>query len=96
MTAKPSLQDIANMPFPASVKALRTHYDKYWGQFPNDVAPTEWEVTVRYSTLTYDCKIYDIVAPTAEAAKALAEDKWKEEDKDEDDDLVGIDAEACG
>lgn len=85
----PSLHEIAAMPFPASMIAMRTHYNKDWHKpEPEPGATKEWRVTIEYSVRTNDEKTYTVIAETAEQAEKLAEELFdKDPTVDDGDDL---------
>jgi hypothetical protein len=75
--AKPSLQDIAAMPYPASLKAMREHYQPDWGK-PLPEGATEkrnFEVTVRWEARVRGSDTVEVEAWSEAEAQVLAEEK---------------------
>ena len=51
---RPSLHEIAAMPFPASRNAMREHYNPHWGkEVPEDGQKRKFKVQVEYSIPEY-------------------------------------------
>jgi hypothetical protein len=76
VSEKPTLHEIAAMPFPASVDAMRRFYNKDWGKpVPDDGKLRAFKVRVDYSFSGSGSEALDIEAYTAEEAeeKALEE-----------------------
>lgn len=68
---KPTLHEIAAMPLPASLNAMREHYNPHWGKpIPEDGEKQSYSVRVYYH-VTGD-EIYDVEAFTEEEAVELA------------------------
>lgn len=76
---KPSLADIAAMPFPASRDAMRAHYDPLWGKFMAEGDLRSWKVTINYSVRSSESVSYNVEATSTEEAEALADELF---DKD--------------
>ncbi|WP_394662903.1 hypothetical protein [uncultured Sphingomonas sp.] len=76
---KPSLHEIAAMPFPASMLTMRKHYNRDWHKPEPDGEVRTWKVKVNYSVRTEETKTYEVEAVTEEEANELAEDMF---DKD--------------
>lgn len=79
---RPTLHEIAAMPFPQSVQAIRQHYDKNWGRFENG-EPRAFEVTVRYSIYKTGSETYTVEAGSEEEAESKAEELFAAEYGDE-------------
>lgn len=83
MSEKPTLQDIAAMPFPASLHAMREHYNPNWGMpLPEDDGDGDlrtYSVRIEYSFTEYDSRTYTVQARSKEGAEKLAEEMF---DKD--------------
>lgn len=77
--AKPSLHEIAAMPFPASMLTMRQHYNRDWHKPEPDGELRTWKVKIAYSVRTAEHKTYEVEAVTEEEANDLAEDMF---DKD--------------
>ena len=69
----PSIKDIANMPFPASVKAMRQYYNSSWGKDIGDGVKKTFRCRVGYSVR--DSDTVDIEAFTKDEAEDLACEK---------------------
>lgn len=65
---KPSLHEIAAMPFPESLGALRRHYDRDWGSRVSD-EPESWTVHVDYTVTSRDSMSVTVNAHSVEEAK---------------------------
>jgi hypothetical protein len=77
--AKPTLHEIAAMPLPASIEAMRKHYNPKWGMPVADGGerPT-FRVKVHYETRSEDYEIVDVEAFDEAEALDLAEEKVAE------------------
>lgn len=68
---KPTLHEIAAMPFPSSRSAMREHYDKAWGcDAPDDGVMRKFAVTVDVTLETSET--YTVEAFTEEEAEEVA------------------------
>jgi hypothetical protein len=78
---KPSLHEIAAMPYPASEQAVREYYDPHWQRYSNgETRKFSVEVDYRYSGRdTWTCEVD--AADEAEAKK-MALDKFDSADLD--------------
>lgn len=77
MSEKPTLHEIAAMPFPASVTAMRKHYQKDWGK-PLPEGLTEkrkFRVEVNFEVSYTDSDTVEVEAWTEEEAEDLASEK---------------------
>lgn len=86
--AKPTLHDIAAMPFPASRDAMRKHYNPKWGRDTGDGELRTFKVKVRYSYRVHEIETVEVEACDEEEAERLAEDEIEKvcaEDFDIDD-----------
>ena len=81
MSEKPTLHEIAAMPFPASMLAMRKYYNSAWGKFyeEGEVEARTFKVRVAYSWRESDERTYTIKAGSEEQAERIAEDMF---DKD--------------
>ena len=81
MTDKPTLHEIAAMPYPQSLQAMRKHYNPKWGaEIPDGVLkPKKFSVEVEYALHTYNDEVITVEAFTAEEAEELAADKVVED-----------------
>lgn len=79
---KPTLHEIAAMPFPASVSAMRQHYDPAWGTDPPEGETRLYTVQVSYSYTGDDVWETEIEASSAEEAEKLAEEAFDKADLD--------------
>jgi hypothetical protein len=68
----PTLPEIAAMPFPASVAALRRFYDPYWAKFDFEDGPREVRVSVDYEITREDTFTIVVKASSLEEAEQLA------------------------
>ncbi len=78
VNAKPTLQEIAGMPFPASVEAMRKHYNPAWGK-PVDGDGTARLYRVKLSGTVTTVELFNetvqVTAFSAEEAIKLAGDE---------------------
>jgi hypothetical protein len=85
---KPTLHEIAAMPFPASRNAMRKHYNPHWGELtpdrPSDAVDKQFVVTIEYSTMRYDEEYLTITAATAEEAEHRARQEFRDEHSSDD------------
>ena len=68
----PSLKEIADMPLPASIAAVRRYYDSDWARFASEGEPREIVVVVDYEVTREDTFHTKVVAGSPEEAKKLA------------------------
>lgn len=73
MSVRPSIHDIAAMPYPQSLHAMRQYYDPQWGMDTGDGAKKTFRCVVEYEIR--DQTTVDVEAFTPEEAKDLAADK---------------------
>lgn len=66
--AKPTLQEIAAMPYPASLQACREYYDRHWALF-DDRGEREIVVTIDFEVTSEDRRSYAILASSVEQAE---------------------------
>lgn len=75
--AAPSLHEIAAMPFPASMLAMRKHYNKDWHkperEFAGDTEIAQYRVEVSYSVRTEESVTYTVYAASLADAEEQAE-----------------------
>jgi len=78
---RPTLHEIAAMPYPASVEAMRKHYNPHWGEpLPDGGGDRKkYVVTIDYSYRTEETTHYDIIASSKAEAKALARERFDDE-----------------
>jgi len=72
---KPSLHEIAAMPYPASVMAMREHYNSGWGKpLPDEKydEPRTFKVRIDYSFTTQGQRSYTVEALSEEEAEEMA------------------------
>ncbi|MDX5984666.1 hypothetical protein [Sphingomonas echinoides] len=69
--AKPTLQEIAAMPYPASLQACRRYYDRHWALF-DDRGEREIVVTIDFEVTSEDQRSYAILASSVEQAESEA------------------------
>lgn len=72
---KPSLHDIAAMPYPRSVEAMRKHYNPQWGKGKDGELQT-WKVRLEYSYRTDDVWTCEVQAVDEDDAIRIAEDEF--------------------
>ena len=84
--SKPSLHDIAAMPFPASEKALEKHYGVKPKRDWNEGDLQAYRVRISYSWRTTEIVYYDIEAASEEEARKLSEDRFDSDTSIEADD----------
>lgn len=89
MVEKPTLAEISEMPFPASMLAMREHYDSNWGKYREEGDLVTYEVTVRYSRTENDWRTYTIEAASKQEAERLAEDEFDNDKSVESDAEMG-------
>lgn len=71
---KPSLHEIAAMPFPASQEAMRKFYNPHWGKpVSDDGEKRSFKVRVDYEVRSEESKIVNVEACSEEEAIELAE-----------------------
>lgn len=81
MSDKPTLHEIAAMPFPASRNAMRKHYVHDWGvPIPDGVdRKKSFKVEVSYTVTEKHDEIFEVEAFSEDEAKDLAQDKVADE-----------------
>lgn len=89
MSDRPTLHEIAAMPFPASVEAMREHYNPHWGKDTGDGQLRTFKVKVIYETRSDEIQVVEVEAFTEQEALDLAEDKVAEEYMTDEDEIVG-------
>lgn len=86
----PSLHEIAEMPFPASMLAMRKHYNADWHKPEHDPSTLKpFKVRVSYSVRVTDSRSYAVEAADEEHARKLAEDLFDDDDTVEDGGVFG-------
>lgn len=88
--AKPSLHDIAAMPYPASVHAMRSHYNPLWGK-GKDGELTTWKVDLDYSYRVSETFSCEVEAVDEDEAIELAHDRFDNDCSDADEEDCEID-----
>lgn len=83
---KPTLNEIAAMPFPLSMVATRAFYDKDWHKpAPDGETPCKWKVSITYKTTSeewFDCEVVAVCeADAIEAGEALFDKSSKYDDE---------------
>ncbi|WP_343518128.1 hypothetical protein [Sphingomonas sp.] len=78
---KPSLAEVAEMPFPASLVAMRKYYNSEWGKpIPEGVDKArKFRAVVSFSYREESSKSYDIEAFSQKEAEELAEKAFGED-----------------
>ncbi len=76
--AKPTLQEIAAMPLPASLEACRRWYDRYWALFAGE--EREIVVTIDYQFTTESYRSFTVTAHSAADAEKQARDAFQNEE----------------
>lgn len=72
---KPSLHEIAAMPFPASLNAMRKHYNPNWGkEVPEDGQKRKFKVEIEYAVIR--AAEYTVEAFSEDEARQEAEDEF--------------------
>ena len=71
MTDKPTIAEIAAMPMPASIMAMREHYDPYWGRLPEE-GTKRFMVKAEYSYVVREEYSDIIEAESREEADEIA------------------------
>ncbi|MFZ3484247.1 hypothetical protein [Sphingomonas sp. 3-13AW] len=91
MSEKPTLHEIAAMPFPASVQAMRKFYNPNWGMpVPDDAGDLrKFKVRVEYTYTESDSRTYTVEATTKEQAETIAEGMFDKDITVEDDPELG-------
>lgn len=77
--SKPSLHDIAAMPFPQSEQALEKHYGVKPKRIWNEGDLHTFTVRIAYSWRSTDTVYYDVEAATEEEALKIAENRFDED-----------------
>lgn len=81
MTDKPTLAEIAAMPLPASIMAMRQHYDPNWGRLPEE-GTKRFMVKADYSYVVHSEYSDIIEAESREEAEEIATDDILSEGED--------------
>jgi len=85
---KPTLHEIAAMPFPASRDAMRQHYNPHWGEAmpdrPAGAVDKQFYVTIEYTTMAFDEEHVTVTAATAEEAEHIARKEFRDEHSADD------------
>lgn len=89
MSARPTLHEIAAMPYPASIEAMREHYDRHWGKCSDGEELRTFKVAVTYETRSDVTEVVEVEAFSEAEALDLAEDKVAEEYMTDEDEIVG-------
>jgi hypothetical protein len=84
--AKPTLHEIAAMSFPASMRAMREHYNPHWHKPEADGEPLKFRVTVNYSYKEWTSATYDVEATDEDDAERVAMEMFDEDRSLEGDD----------
>jgi hypothetical protein len=79
---KPSIQEVAAMPYPASVRAMREHYNPQWGKPVPEGKLRRYSVEVDYSFRGRDTWSTEVNAHSREEAEELAGDAFDKADLD--------------
>lgn len=86
---KPSLHEIAAMPFPASMFEMRKHYNSAWGKpIPDDGQKRSYKVCVNYEVHSTETRMVTVEAFSEEEACELAENEVAD-DLDYDEEVTG-------
>lgn len=93
---KPSLHEIAAMPFPHSQHAMRKFYNKDWEKPIGDGEMCKWKVTIEYSYRAEGDETFEVMATCEEEAKDLATNRFYENPPGEDAEIDNIEAKATG
>jgi hypothetical protein len=84
--SKPTLHEIAAMPFPASMLAMREHYNSEWGRpIPDGGELIKYKVTVNYSVRVRDSRTYTVEAYCEQDAERLSSELFDKDRTVEDD-----------
>lgn len=75
----PTLPEIAAMPFPASIAALRKFYDPYWAKFDFQDGPREVRVAIDYEVKREETFTIAIEATSIEAAEEIAKAELRDQ-----------------
>ena len=86
--SKPSLHDIAAMPFPQSEQALEKHYGVKPKRIWNEGDLQTFTVRIAYSWRSTDTVYYDVEAATEEEALKIAENRFDEDTSIDADDVI--------
>jgi hypothetical protein len=79
---KPTLKEIASMPYPTSERAMREHYDPQWGKAKPEGKLRSYSVEVSYSFRGRDTWTTRVNAHDADEARELAGDEFDKADLD--------------
>lgn len=74
---RPSLHEIAAMPFPASQDAMRKHYDPSWHRTGDEGKPL-WRFAIEYSFVETETETFEVEAYDADEARELAKEQCRE------------------
>jgi hypothetical protein len=80
--AKPTLHEIAAMPYSVGLAAMREHYDPLWGMVTpeGDDPKFRWKVRVYYSVRSVESRVVEVDAATEDEACDLAEEQILDEE----------------
>lgn len=87
MSDKPTLHEIAAMPFPASMLAMRKHYNPDWHTDPPEGdrgIDRKWKVWITFEQRSQDEELIEVEAGSQDEAEELAMAKF-EQSHDADD-----------
>lgn len=90
---KPTLQEIAAMPYPASERAMREFYDKNWGRYSREGDLEAFKVEIEYSIRTREFWECEVKAVDVDEAERIARDRFDDEcpcSWDEFDDIENV------
>lgn len=77
---KPSLHEIAAMPFPSSQNAMRKYYNPQWGKpIPDGAEKQTYAVQIDFEVTLTDSRTVEVEAFTEEEAEELGSDLVGEE-----------------
>lgn len=76
---KPTLHEIAAMPYSAGIAAMRAHYDPKWGDARGDDSgePRTFRVAVHYTVRQDESEVFTVEACSADEAEKLAEAQFR-------------------
>lgn len=82
--ATPTLHELATMPFPASLQAVRKFYDPLWAVFDFADGPREVRVSIDYSVTREERFSMVVEATSTQEAEELVRAELKEREGDID------------
>lgn len=75
---KPTLHEIAALPFPESLAAIRRHYDPLWGKLPEpDGEPRAFKIEMEWEVVERGTFVETVIARSEAEAKLLGDEAFE-------------------